>query len=272
MSERVDSHHVNAVAGQASKSSSTPEPMLEDDGDEIERNNWERLKPYVHRYEEVWRVLVAPLRAPNSIMFSDGIDGQFEEFAMCHYTSYVNLARAVNKMDAKLDDFKFAEEIWANLHRAAEVSIKAVDAFKEIFLACSMPRQRPSVHTNGLEAVESVLKEYRNTLHDPMFGTAKLDGVRLLPRQGKLVEYHRWTSIMYRRRDEDFVAVEELLWSHFRSLASALQGVWGEILQACDRIKVTTEFLNRRATGTVSVVASTTNRFGASGTIIVPNR
>jgi hypothetical protein len=247
-----------------------PELMLGLDGDEIECTNWQRLSPYVHRYEPVWRVLVAPLRAPNSIMFRNGIDEQFEEFGMCHYTTYVNLARALNKIEAKLEDFKFAEEIWANLHRAAEVASKAVDAFRKIYLECTIPRQRSKVNTSKLQALEAALKKYRNTLHGPMIGTAKRDGVRLLPRRERLDQYHRWTAIMYRQNTEDFIAVEELLWADFRSLCSVLQSVWGEILQDCERIVGSDTFVTRRAGGNLQSLASTTTRFGASGTIILP--
>jgi hypothetical protein len=79
---------------------------LRNHGDEIERNHWDRLEPYVHRYEAIWRILVAPLRRPHSTWFREGIDEDFEEFAMCHYTPYVNLARALNKMTSREDDFE----------------------------------------------------------------------------------------------------------------------------------------------------------------------
>lgn len=113
MSEATGSRrpqHVNPASGDQHDSELAFTVLA--NGDEIERSNWERLQPYIHRYEAVWQVLVAPLRAPNSIMFRDGIDEDFEEFAMCHYTTYVNLARALNKMECRQDDLKFADEIW----------------------------------------------------------------------------------------------------------------------------------------------------------------
>ena len=99
------------------------EITIRSDGDQIERDNWEVLQPYIHRYEIVWRLLVEPLRSSGSIYLRDGIDETFEEFAMCHYTTYVNLARALEKIDSCADDFKFAEEIWANLKSSAQLSI-----------------------------------------------------------------------------------------------------------------------------------------------------
>jgi hypothetical protein len=247
------------------------ELTISKDGDEIERNNWEGLKQYAHRYEDVWRILVAPLRAPDSIWFRDGIDKDFEEFAMCHYTTYVNLARALDKLLSRRDDLKFADEIWSNMQHSAEVATKAIDAYKKIHLACSMPRRNPRINTTRLEDIKGVLKKYRNSLHDPIIGTAKRNGVRLWPKQERLDQYHYWTSVMYHRREDDFVPVEDLLRSHFQSLTSALQGVWGEILMGCDQLKHATEFRNRRAAGVTSSMGSTSNPIGVSGTIVVPH-
>jgi hypothetical protein len=166
----------------------TTEFTIRSDGDQIERDNWELLAPHIHHYEIVWRLLVASLRSPGSIYLRDGIDEVFEEFAMCHYTTYLNLARALAKIDASADDLKFLEEIWANMHRASEVAIKGVAAFRTIYKDCVMPRQNPAVNTLQLEKLEGGLKKYRNILHDPIMGTAKDQGVRLVPRRGTASE------------------------------------------------------------------------------------
>jgi len=266
----TDRHqHSKAGALSGTQAGAKAELTIRANGDDIERSNWDRLESYVHRYEEVWRALVAPLRAPNSILFRDGIDKDFEEFAMCHYTSYVNLARALNKIDCRQDDLKFAHEIWANMQHSAEVAIKSVGAFKQIYLACTLPRRDPKINTTRLEAAKGAVKKYRNTLHDPIVATAKHGEVRLLPKPERLDQYHRWTSVMYHRREEDFVPVDELLSSHFRSLASALQGVWGEIVERCNEIMFTAEFRNRQDSGTTPTLASTVSSVGASGSIIV---
>jgi hypothetical protein len=246
------------------------EITIRSDGDQIERDNWEVLKPYIHRYEIVWRLLVKPLRSSGSIYLRDGIDGTFEEFAMCHYTTYVNLARALEKIDRCADDFKFAEEIWANMHRAAEVAIKAVAAFRAIYKDCIMPRRNPSVNTGQLEKMEGSLKKYRNTLHDPMIGTAKEHGVRLLPRRELLQKYHRWTSIMYRRQPEDFASANSLLRSDFAALCSTLQNVWKEIETAIGDLRENETFVKRRSAGVSTTTGSTANPNAASGTFVLP--
>ncbi|SRR6266567_659275 len=245
------------------------EITIHNDGDQIERDNWDLLKPYIHRYEIVWRLLVVPLRSSGSIYLRDGIDEMFEEFAMCHYTTYVNLARALEKIDSSADDFKFAEEIWANMHRAAEVATKAVAAFRAIYKDCIMPPRNPSVNTRRLEKMEGSLKKYRNTLHDPMIGTAKEYGIRLLPRRELLQKYHRWTSIMYRRKPQDLVPVNSLLRSDFAALCSTLQNVWKEIETAVGDLLENEAFVKRRSAGISPSTGSTANPNAASGTFIL---
>jgi len=99
------------------------------DGDELERETWEELSRYIGLYETIWQLFSAPLRGENSIYFRDGIDPKLEMLAMCNYTAYVNVARALSKINHNLDDLKFSEEIWANLQRAIEVGQKAAEAF-----------------------------------------------------------------------------------------------------------------------------------------------
>lgn len=90
-------------------------PSLLIDGDELERETWEELKGYISLYETIWRFFSMPLRLENSIYFRDGIDPDLELLAMCNYTAYVNVARALKKIKTMEDDPKFSEEIWANL-------------------------------------------------------------------------------------------------------------------------------------------------------------
>jgi hypothetical protein len=58
------------------------------------------------------------------------MDEDFETLAMCNYTTFVNVARAFHKIESRSEDFKFSEEIYANLQRTAEVAIKTVDALE----------------------------------------------------------------------------------------------------------------------------------------------
>ena len=51
-------------------------------GDQLEKETWTKLEPYLSKYEVVWRMQVVPLRAPGSIYLRLGINPNLETFAM----------------------------------------------------------------------------------------------------------------------------------------------------------------------------------------------
>jgi len=151
-------------------------PNLTDHGDAFERSTWPTMRSYVSKYETLWQMHVAPLRTPGSIALRDGIDEDFEFFAMNHYSIYVNLFRAYDKIHANLDDFAFAEEIWANLQRAVEVTIKEGTKFKKIYLDVTGKESR--IDTAKLDNLIESIKAYRNILHHPVQASIKdTDGI-----------------------------------------------------------------------------------------------
>jgi hypothetical protein len=115
---------------------------LQCDGDELEQQTWGELKDYIGLYETIWRTFSAPLRREQSIYFRDGIDPDLETLAMCNYTAYLNVARALDKIKKLEDDLKFSEEIWANLQRAVEVGKKAASAFERVSDTCKQAQAR----------------------------------------------------------------------------------------------------------------------------------
>jgi hypothetical protein len=238
---------------------------LSESGDAMEREWWPQLQLYVSKYEVLWRMHVEPLRTQGSIYLRDGIDKDFEIFAMNHYTTYVNLARAFDKIERRSDDLKYPEEIWSNLQRAAEVALKATQAFGRIYRKCT--RAEPRINTAKLDnAVESI-KEYRNLLHHPMRGTLKdSEGTRLIPRREKMEKYFLWTTVMHHCDDSDFVPVETQLQKDFAHLCAVLQGVWSQVEDASHRLAKNREYLTRRAAGKAGTPsASVFNPVAASG-------
>jgi hypothetical protein len=176
-------------------------------GDELERETWEELRNYIGLYETIWRLFSLPLRVENSISFRDGIDPDLEILAMCNYTAYVNVARALKKIKAMEDDLKFSEEIWANLQRAVEVGKKAAGAFKKVYV--SSTGKNPKLDRRQLESAELQIRKYRNRLHETVPAMIKDTAkTRLLPKRELLSQYELWTKVMYHARRDDFVTVE----------------------------------------------------------------
>lgn len=197
-------------------------------GDQLERDTWAKLEPYLSKYEIVWRMHVVPLRSPGSIYLRPGIDADLEIFTMNNYTAYVNMTRAMEKIESNADDLKYAEEIWANLQRAVEVAKKAADAFSKVYSECT--RKDARINTQQLESAEASVKVYRNRLHEPIPATLKDEhGTRLIPRRDKLEEYSRWTEVMFDHDLSDFVSVESQLRDDFSRVCSSLQDLWTQI-------------------------------------------
>lgn len=253
------------------------------DGDQIERATWGKLQPYLSKYELIWRVVVVPLRIPGSIYFQKGIDENLERFAMNNYTAYVNMVRALEKVESKADELKYAEEIWANLQRALEVAKKAADAFSKAF--SEFTRKDANIDTQQLDNAEESVKVYRNRLHHPILATLKDEqGNRLIPKRDQLENYGLWTTAMYHHDLSDFISVEVQLWDDFQRVCSSLQGFWtqieklsGELLQSkeyCRRMaKLSTQTMPNRTIliDVDSSSVSAANPHSASGTISASN-
>ena len=215
-------------------------------GDELERETWTKLEPYLSKYEVVWRMHVVPLRDIGSIYLRFGIDADLETFAMNNYTAYVNMTRALNKIDGNADDLKYAEEIWANLQRAVEVAKKAADAFSKVYGECT--RTDTKINTQQLDSAEASVKIYRNRLHDPIPATLKDEhGTRLIPTREKLEKYSHWTTAMYDRDLADFVPVESQLRDDFSRVCSSLQDIWTQIERLSEGLLQNTEYQRRSA-------------------------
>jgi hypothetical protein len=248
-------------------------PNLTDNGDSVEKSTWPLMKSYVSKYETLWQMHVEPLRNPGSIALRQGIDPDFEFFAMNHYSAYINLVRSREKIEIKSDDLGFAEEIWAQLQRVVELAIKQADAFDRIYLDAT--KNKPGVDTTNLHKLQSSIGEYRNILHDPIQASIKnADGIRLIPRRDTLQKYKRWTDVMYHRTEEDFVPVDAELRSDFERVCAILQGFWSDIERASRKILENKRYVTKRSSGNAVAVygsglynlSSTTSNVAIIGT------
>ena len=69
-----------------------------EDGDAIEKATWPALALFFPRYEEFWTIHLAPLRSTGSIHPRRGIDDDFQFLAMQHYSLYVTLGKAYERI------------------------------------------------------------------------------------------------------------------------------------------------------------------------------
>jgi hypothetical protein len=185
--------------------------------------------------------------------------------AICHYTVFENLARGLQKIEAKSDDFKFSEEIYANLQRAAELAGKLVALFNKIYKQCT--GRTAAVDITALQKIKDDLQEYRDLLHHPRLATAKDGSQRLIPRRAavKAKKYELWTAVMYGSDPADFVDVEKQLREDFNVFCAALQDIWGAMQSKSVDLIENSEYLQRRAQGSEPPAASVFVPMSASG-------
>lgn len=232
-------------------------PNLIDNGDEVERATWGKLRDFFPHYEEFWLAHAVPLRAENSIQFRRGIDEDFEFLAMRSYSTYVNLARAHDRIYAPEESLFFPDDIYALLHRSAELAKKVMAQFGRLYEACLA--RRPKIEDSALDSFMARIVEYRNLIHDEFVGVVRTDAGRLMvPKDDRLERYRKWTDVLYRHREEDFIDVSAQLANHFRSLASALESCWKQMCELSSDLVSNKEYLRKRAQGkTVPVAGST---------------
>src|SRR5579871_840067 len=180
-------------------------PQLARFGDKLERDHWGHLQVLIPHYETFWQRYVYPLRSGHSIWFRNGIDPDLEDLAIASYSTYSTLARARQKIYSEHDEYRFLEELYAMVQRAAEIGVKLLNQFAEFYTG--LRHCAPPVSASPTEQfIESRLKKYRNLLHDAILAMPKDDRRRrLIPKPEHIDQYRRWTVVMYEFKQADFV-------------------------------------------------------------------
>lgn len=224
-------------------------PLLADEGDDLEKKYWPDLKPYFPAYEVVWQRHVHPLRSNGIVYLREGLDEDLELMAIFHFSTYVSLARGFSKINDKSEDFKYFEEIYANLFRASELAVKTIDQFRLIYEKCL--KNGIAIHTETLEKVSNRLRLYRNLIHGNILATIRdSDGRRRIPKADKLNDYVLWSRMRSSMQASDFEDAEKQLRSDFRSLCSALQDSWKEMCAASEALLRNADYIQRLRSGT----------------------
>jgi hypothetical protein len=163
---------------------------LEYDGDALERKTWGEIKLLFPHYEHFWRTHLVPLRATGSIQPRRGIDEGFELLAMFHYSMYVHICRATEKSRDAANVSRFPDDIYIHLYGAAELAIKVVDKFNEIFKQCT--GHKSLVTSQQLRKLTDRFAEYRNLVHEQITAVGVDEENRLtIPRPEKIGEYRK---------------------------------------------------------------------------------
>jgi hypothetical protein len=223
-------------------------PTLLSNGDAIERSTWSALKNFFPHYEDFWRLHLYPLRSTGSIHLRRGLDEAFEFLAMYHYSAYVSLVRAHEKIQSQGKEVLFPDDVYWNLSRAAELALDVVKTFSGIYEDCM--GHRPNVHTGPLDRILERIRGYRNLIHKPIHGVGTdSEKRRQIPRPEKLTNYPKWSDTLYHARPEDFVGVEMQLNNDFCALCSSLESAWTDMCNLSESLTANGRYSERRSAG-----------------------
>jgi len=234
-----------AKSPQAEVKSIRPTLLL--DGDAIEKSSWPTLRDYFSYYEEFWRMHLHPLRSDGSIYPRRGIDEDFEFLAMFHYSAFVNLAGAFEKINKASESPFFPGDIYTTLYAANELAGKVIEKWSAIYHECE--RQDAQINTTRLEELKERFRKYRNRIHEQLPAVV-LDAYSVrIPRPEKMDSYVKWTDVLYANKPEDFVEVGIQANNDFRSLCSALQSAWKGMCELSAKLLKNQDYLQKRGKG-----------------------
>lgn len=240
-----------------------------EDGDAVEKATWPALAPFFPHYEEFWRFHLVPLRTTGSIHPRRGIDEDFEFLAMQHYSLYVTLGYAYERIlgNQASASIAFPDDIYALLQRVGELAQKVVQRFEQLFYECL--REKADVDTLGLRKLVDRIDSYRNLIHQEFLAVqCDASGRIFVPKPEKLERYRKWTDVLYHAREEDFVDVHKQLIDDFRALCSGLETTWKILCQHSVRLHASKTYLKKQGRGeSVPLVSFTVPP--ASGTFMI---
>jgi len=229
------------------------------DGDAVEKATWPALAPFFPHYEEFWRTHLVPLRSAGSIHPRRGIDDDFQVLAMQHYSLYVVLGRAYDRIlgTEASTSIGFPDDVYGQLQRVAELAQKLVERFEQLFYSCV--QEKVKVDTLTFTKIIHRIDGYRNLIHQEFLAVqTDPDGRIFVPRPEHLERYRKWTDILYDARAEDFVDVHTQLIDDFRALCSALETTWKDLCELSKRLSANKSYREKQAKGeSVSVVSLT---------------
>lgn len=234
-------------------------PNLLENGDDVEKATWPLLRDFFPHYEQFWQIHIVPLRSTGSIYPRRGIDEDFEFLAMQHYSLYATLGKAYERILGKEAFFRleFPDDIYAKLQRVAELALKVVERFENIFHGCL--NKKVKVDTRSITKLIDRVDGYRNLIHKQFLAVhADPSGRLLVPRPEKLELYPKWTDVLYQARAEDFVDVHTQLISDFSALCSGLESTWKHLCDLSKQLAADKTYHAKQAQGESVPIVSLT--------------
>lgn len=258
--------HADILGGKGFEATLTSSEALDkfnlsEHGDRHEQEGWRLLADQFPNYELFWRRFVVPLtnrtgdgpRDSSWIRLRSNVPAEWEKLAVCHYSVFYHLARAVQRRIELFAEKECApthpEDVIYLLQTCCENVSDFYDALRSLAnnAVSYLPRQSPK------EFPFREINAYRNLLlHNPVLGRGELHGETLLPKLPEDLRYidswasnlkFSWTAVE-RLPKEDFISARTLLQELENGLARYLNGTWAKLISDLgDRLPVKFQFL-----------------------------
>jgi len=213
-------------------------------GDGNERVMWELLRDRFPSYEVLWRWLIVPLtnrvdphftgRREDLIRFRKDIpkESEFEWMAMCHYSVFYFLARAVKRLRDDPESLAHPEDVFFLLHSVGdnfEEFRKALYKFSSYCgrtisdaVAPQYPKGFPVFHE---------ISDYRNVLlHNPVIVRGKVEGKTLIPGWHVLESSRKSWRVALELSETDLISTKDLFDRLLGELFNELEIYWKRII------------------------------------------
>ncbi len=167
---------------------------------------------------------------------------------MFHYSTFVYLSRASEKLKDAEENLRFPGEFYVNLYAATELAGKLVGKWSDLYSLCF--GKDPKVNTVQIDELEERFRTYRNRIHTQVPAVVlDADNIVWMVRPEYMENYDKWTSVLHDSKPEHFVKVRERIHRDFLSLCSALETTWKEMCDLSGDLIRSQEYLRRQGQG-----------------------
>lgn len=215
-------------------------------GDSLERRAWHFLSKDFPNYEVFWRryIVILTNRVDPSIPASGlewiltrkDVPDEYEKMAMCHYSIFYHLVRAIEGMEQT--PHAPIEDTFYMLDSCCDNVLLFFKSMNNIAYELGGPHDFLPTQKNWLPEVFNEITDYRDTmLHNPLIGRALGEAGELVPRREFLEAVKFSWRKAHRLAPEQIANSRELLTALRAQLLQYLQEQWDGILKVLDGLR-----------------------------------
>lgn len=215
-------------------------------GDPFERGAWHLVSKEFPNYEVFWRKYIViltnrvdtsvPASSPQWILTREGVPDEYEKMAMCHYSIFCHLVRAIEGMEGT--PHASIEDTFYLLDSCCDNVCLFFQSINRIVYNLGGPDNLMPTQKNRFPDVVGEIADYRNTmLHNPLIGRVQGETGEFVPKRAFLNAVKFSWRKAHRLTQEQMINSRELLSTLRAQLLQYLQEQWGTIVKVLDGLR-----------------------------------